>query len=288
MQRNQDFDGLNHAFWASVRTISEGVGYSRRGRITAPRLEDIERLYWKLGLSVEHLADPIDRFESFGDALVRYFEYRRDVLHAVVEPNLMDYEDARAVFDELERRLRPQRPFVKNKQKGEKAGPALLTGIVNMLLESTVRDDCDYDPRQLTTFTYDGLPIRTLARRVDGAYPAIINPVAIWEIKEYYFTTTFGSRVADAVYETLLDGLELQALRLEEGVEVYHYLIVDSRRTWWEMGQSYLCRMVDLLQMGYADEILFGREVVTRLPELVALWRDAQDRRGAGTDLAEH
>ena len=32
--------------------------------------------------------------------------------------------------------------------------------------------------------------------------------MALWEIKEYYYTTTFGSRVADGVYETLLDGLE--------------------------------------------------------------------------------
>lgn len=56
----------------------------------------------------------------------------------------------------------------------------------------------------------NGLPVRTLARRVDGAFPSVINPVAIWEVKEYYHTTTFGSRVADGVYETLLDGMELE------------------------------------------------------------------------------
>jgi hypothetical protein len=39
--------------------------------------------------------------------------------------------------------------------------------------------------------------------------PGTVNPIAIWEIKEYYYTTTFGSRVADGVYETLLDGMEL-------------------------------------------------------------------------------
>ena len=36
---------------------------------------------------------------------------------------------------------------------------------------------------------------------------------ARWEIKEYYGTTTLGSRVADGVYETMLDGLELRELQ---------------------------------------------------------------------------
>ena len=38
------------------------------------------------------------------------------------------------------------------------------------------------------------------------------------------------------------------------------------------MGRSYLCRMVDMLHMGYVDEILFGREVVNRLPVITREW----------------
>ena len=67
------------------------------------------------------------------------------------------------------------------------------------------------------------MPVRTLARRVDGAFPSSINPVAIWEVKEYYYTTTFGSRVADGIYESLLDGLELEELKEHENIEVKHY-----------------------------------------------------------------
>jgi hypothetical protein len=132
--------------------------------------------------------------------------------------------------------------------------------------------DYDHDPRQLTTVTKDGLPLRTLARRIDGAFPSPINPVAVWEIKEYYHTTTFGSRVADGVYETLLDGMELEEMRVETGVEVEHILMVDAYRTWWKDGRSYLCRMIDMLHMGYVDEILFGKEIEDRLPEMVAAW----------------
>ena len=123
------------------------------------------------------------------------------------------------------------------------------------------------------------MPLRTLARRVDGAFPSAINPVAVWEIKEYYYTTTFGSRVADGVYETLLDGMELEELRHSERIDVKHYLILDDRFTWWDCGRSYLCRIVDMIHMGYVDEVLFGREVVERLPALVTEWVQAARSR---------
>jgi hypothetical protein len=128
--------------------------------------------------------------------------------------------------------------------------------------------------------TRNGVPLRTLARRVDGAFPSAVNPIAIWEIKEYYNTTTFGSRVADGVYETLLDGMEIEELREHEGIEVKHYLMVDSHFTWWVCGRSYLCRLIDMLHMGFVDEIFFGREVLDSLPSAVSGWvRTARGRR---------
>ena len=69
------------------------------------------------------------------------------------------------------------------------------------------------------------MPLRTLSRRVDGALPSVVNPIAIWEIKEYYYTTTFGSRVADGVYESLLDGMELRELSNAGHRKIYHMLI---------------------------------------------------------------
>jgi hypothetical protein len=160
-----------------------------------------------------------------------------------------------------------------NKQSGKKKTPAYLTGIINMLVEANAGGiPCDCDPRELTTVTLNGAPLRTLARRADGAFPKAVNPVAVWEIKEYYYTTTFGSRVADGVYETLLDGMELEELREHEGIDVKHYLMVDAHYTWWDCGRSYLCRIIDMLHMGYVDEVLFGREVVERLPKLVKEW----------------
>ena len=185
----------------------------------------------------------------------------------------MDTDRAKKEFDKLYLKLAPSRSIPMNKQKGEKKAPAFFTGIINMIIESNLKGlGCDYDPRELTTVTINGAPLRTLSRRVDGAFPSAINPQAIWEIKEYYYTTTFGSRVADGVYETLLDGMELEELHEHENIKVLHYLMIDAYYTWWDCGKSYLCRIIDMLHMGYVDEVLFGYEVIERLPHIVQDW----------------
>jgi hypothetical protein len=167
-----------------------------------------------------------------------------------------------------------------NKQKGEKRAPAYLTGIINILIEANSKGlPCDYAPGTLTTITKNGTPLRTLARWVDGAFPSAVNPIAVWEIKEYYYTTTFGSRVADGVYETLLDGMELEELREHENIDIKHYLMVDDYFTWWDCGRSYLCRIIDMLHMGYVDEVLFGYEVVEQLPRIVKKWAKIEKQR---------
>jgi hypothetical protein len=184
--------------------------------------------------------------------------------------------------EQLHATLKPRCPIPMNKQKGDKCTAAYLTGIINMLVEQAIGDcACDYDPRRLTTVTRDGIPVRTLSRRVDGAFPSSTNPIAIWEVKEYYSTKTFGSRVADGVYETLLDGMELEELLEHEKIQVRHYLMVDDEFTWWQCGRSYLCRIIDMLHMGYVDEVLFGYEVIEQLPGIAKQWVEiARGRTG--------
>ena len=262
-------------FWANVRSISQEVGYTVRGKgaVRVPTLADVRRAFAALGLSSAHLASEHGEQSELGSALFAYFAHRASILNDVVRPLLMDKNDAAKEFRRLRKQLRPNCPLPLNKQKGDKRNHAFLTGMVNMLIESVVRDaPCNYDPRSLTTVTHDSMPLRTLSRRVDGAFPSPVNPIAIWEIKEYYYTTTFGSRVADGVYETLLDGMELNELERATGRRIDHVLFVDDRFTWWDCGRSYLCRIVDMLHMGYVDEVIFGREVVTRLPELASGW----------------
>lgn len=226
-----------------------------------------------LGRGVSHLARDDGALTDMGRLMFEYFEYRAQVLNDFVEPRLMDAEQARSVFKRLKKQLKPKSPIPMNKQKGDKKAPAYFTAIINMLIEANADGlSCDYDPRKLTTITRYGAPLRTLARRVDGAFPGTVNPIAVWEIKEYYYTTTFGSRVADGVCETLLDGMELEELREHEGNDVQHLLLIDAHYTWWDCGKSYLCRIIDMLHMGYMDEALFGREVVERMPVIVQEW----------------
>lgn len=263
------------SFWANVRSISQQVNYTDRatGQITVPTPDEVAAALRALGLASSHLLAAGGALTESGQSLFAYFRHRADVLNDIVRHQLMNAAQAKALFDQLSAQLRPSCPIPMNKQAGEKRAPAYLTGIVNMLIEAGAEGlPCDYNPGRLTTITRHGAPLRTMARRVDGAFPSTVNPIAVWEIKEYYYTTTFGSRVADGVYETLLDGLELEELREHEGVDVKHYLMVDGSYTWWDSGRSYLCRIIDMLHMGYVDEVFFGREVAQALPTTVKEW----------------
>jgi hypothetical protein len=301
MQPNPAFVGLPKHFWANVRTISQEVGYTVRpkrqkgvrgqaGPVKVPTLAEIKAALESIQLTAAHLVGESASPTDLGKQVLDYFDYRADTLNRVVEPLLMDGKQARAEFERLQSTLKVQRPVPMNKQSKEKRQPASFTGIINMLIESNIRGlPCNYDPQELTTVTRNGEPFRTLARRIGGAFPGPVDPLAVWEIKEYYYTTTFGSRVADGVYETLLDGMELEeldaALRELAAVEdrpahIQHVLMVDAYYTWWIKGRSYLCRIIDMLHMGYVDEVLFGKEVITRLPPLVKGWVKAFRRRG--------
>lgn len=281
MKANSSFLNQPKEFWANVRIISQEVGYTKRGNkakkissaILVPTLDDVREAFNTLGLSAGQIADDKDHLTAFGKLLFMYFEFRADVLNKTVQQQLMNKSAAEKEFKRIKKQWQKKCPLPLNKQKGAKKNHAFLTGMVNMLLEANIGDaPCDYDPRSLTTITHDSMPLRTLSRRVDGAFPSTVNPIAIWEIKEYYYTTTFGSRVADGVYETLLDGMELEELEAAAQRKVQHILFIDDHYTWWECGRSYLCRMIDMLHMGYVDEIIFGHEILTRLPDLSAEW----------------
>ena len=269
-------------FWAHVRTISQEVGYTdrRTSAIRVPTLDETREQFLRLGLNTAHITDAVGELTPFGQLLFAYFNHRANILNNIVQGQLMDKATAHVEFKRLKAKLKPKCPLPMNKQKGKKRNYAFLTGIVNMLFEANIGDaPCNYDPRSLTTMTHNSVPQRTLARRVDGAFPSVVNPVGIWEIKEYYYTTTFGSRVADGVYETLLDGMELEELETETGRKVHHLLFLDDHFTWWQCGRSYLCRMIDILHMGLVDEVIFGREVLTRLPEVAHEWKILYDKK---------
>ena len=275
MKANPKFLSKPKSFWAAIRTVGQKCGYTQRGtgQIKIPTIFDLEKAYSSLSLDSTKLRNAGGAVSTYAQEILEYCEHRAEVLNSFVEPRLMNAEQARVIYQQLKRAHKPKSPIPLNKQGGNKKVPNYFTGIVNILIESSIaRHGCDYNPRELTTVTRDGLPVRTLARRIDGAFPSCVNPIAVWEIKEYYYTTTFGSRVADGVYETLLDGMELEELSQIENHHILHYLMIDAHYTWWCLGRSYLCRIIDMLHMGYVDEVFFGREVVDALPSVAKSW----------------
>lgn len=195
---------------------------------------------------------------------IAYLNWRTTYLNTHVSGCFMNREQAKVEYEALRNHHMPTRPESFNKQKGEKRHPAYLAGIVSTLAESVLGPGGYIDDARRLAYVADNGSIEEIfSRRFDGAIPSTENPKAVWEIKEYYGTTTFGSRVADGVYETLLDGYEIEGVRSRMGRDIQHFLFIDDKFTWWDCGRSYLCRMIDMLHTKHVDEIFFGRQVLT-------------------------
>lgn len=292
--RSDSFWGTqDEQFWAYVRVLSEKRGYAKRGAdsIATYSLSECRETLRGLGRDETVLTQ-----SDLGDRLVGYFEYRAGILNDVARHNLMNAEEAEGLFNEVvelhcvssedvfdrdgklvaidfEVRGGVDVRVPMNKQTGPKRAPAFLTGIIDILFSHALQGQAfEYDPRRLPVVDRDGELFAAMSRRLDGAFPASVNPRALWEIKEYYYTTTFGSKISDAVYITQLDGHERHEIVDATGQPIDLYLFVDAYGTWWTKGKAYLCRLVDAVNKGVVDELIVGRECVEAIPRLTQSW----------------
>ena len=270
MRPNTVFLNQPNEFWALVRGVSESLGYSQRK--TGDGKQGLKKYPPdEIALYAKPFSIPKNVTIKVGE----YLDYRSSLLTEKIRPLFMDRSEAKKIFKELYTKYKPKCPLPMNKQKGVKRHYAYLTCIVNVLTEANLKKlTCNYSPRGLCVLTNaSNRLVKVLSRWMDGAYPDVKNPEVVWEVKEYYGTTTFGSRVADGVYETQLDGYEILEAEKASGKRIQHYLLVDDRFTWWDCGRSYLCRLIDMVHMGLVDEIIFGKEVLIRWPEIVRSWK---------------
>lgn len=274
MQAFSEFKHMSPSFWAMVKYVSETLGYTVRGKgvVRAYSIDEIDSLLAENDIVVDRGTIEMAKL---------YFDMRADLLNNYVRHNLMNANEARVAFQNLyplhlNNDFKCKLPM--NKQKGDMRQIAFFTAIINIIAEDTIRRSSVYDgslgfnddPRGLVYVIDDeNHIIGATSRRFDGAYPSIINPRIVWEIKEYYYATTFGSRVADGVYETQLDGYEFKDISQRSGKPITHIFFLDAYKTWWEDGKSYLCRIIDILNSGLVDEVIVGREVFERWPELL-------------------
>ncbi|OIJ34257.1 hypothetical protein BK819_01800 [Microbacterium sp. LCT-H2] len=306
MQADPRFGSQGSVFWAYVRAVTEALGSSRprSGVITAFTLADMHRAMAKLGRPTDALG-PALAPSNLAVLLEEYFQYRADILNHQVRDDLMVTSEAADLFNQVVRDtgaeylgslVKDDKVFAidylvrestvrvpMNKQSGAMRQPAYLTGIVNLIVAHALDGrPCDYDPRALPVIDFEGTLYAAMSRRMDGSMPSTVNPLAMWEIKEYYYTTSFGSKISDAVYITALDGYERAEVESVTGVPIDHIIIVDAYDSWWTKGKSYSCRLVDLVNMGKVGHAIFGRETVRELPALAAEWAarwDAQISR---------
>ena len=281
MTPNSKFTNLDMIFWANIRTISETIGYTKRNANTVLEYntDDILKVTRILNLNKQIYFNK-NRSTKFTNKILEYSKYRANVINKQIKSNLLNKNTAKALFQSLKRKYKPKCPIPMNKQKGNKRTPAFFTGMINILIEHYINNTTvEYAPKKLIKIFQNNILVHTLSRRIDGAYPSIHSPIAIWEIKEYYNTTTFGSRVADGIYEALLDGFELEKLLNNKNIKIFHYLFVDDFFTWWIKGKSYLCRIIDMLHMRKIDEAIFGKEILTAIPRLTRHWVQLERRQ---------
>lgn len=273
MRAFPEYSNESPRFWSLVRFVSESLKYSDRksNKVRSYTVDEIRNELNKEGInaSEEDISKATD-----------YLNKRADLLNNEVSNLLMDVDEARQVFESLYEIYKNEGYSSKlpmNKQSKEMKQINYFTAIINILAEKTLRDmDLSSgemyidDPQQLVYVVDDENSIvSSTSRRYDGVYPSRINPLIVWEVKEYYYATTFGSRIADGVYETQLDGYEFNEIEQETGRHIEHVFFIDSHRTWWVKGKSYLCRIIDALNRGLVDEVIFGSEVLDRWPELL-------------------
>jgi hypothetical protein len=271
MKAEEVFKNQGHDFWALVKYASEQAGYTTRKTRTSPSLlrvltpSDIKNTLKQRDIDAERISDEMLNLVSM------YISYRARILSDEVRPALMNRDEAKECFIEIKNRIDPKLPATLNRQKGDKRHEAYLSSIVAMFAEEAFGlGGFVNDAQSLAILTEDNHLQGIFSRRFDGVIPSTRDPIAIWEVKEYYGTTSFGSRVADGVYETLLDGYEINAFESAYKRRIAHYLFVDDRLTWWEMGKPYLCRIIDMLHTGHVDEVFFGRQAVSQWPATLA------------------
>ncbi|MBY0261772.1 MAG: hypothetical protein K2Q20_05480 [Phycisphaerales bacterium] len=110
--------------------------------------------------------------------------------------------------------------------------------------------------------------LHAMARNPDGAVPSLLNPIVVWEIKEYWGKTGGGSKMSDAVYECHLVGRELRDFERRSGINAAHVVFLDGKDQWGAR-KSDMLRFIDLFHQGLVDHLVVGKEVETEWSPLL-------------------
>lgn len=163
-----EFSSNDPSFWANIKLVSESLGYSDRktGGLKRYSVENLIRAFLKRGLNYSHVYKEEEMsVTDLGREILSYLNKRSEIIEEIVQPNLMDRDEAKEEFERIRERVNPTCHMPKNKQKGEKKHYAYMTCLVNMLTEEALGGvHFDDNPKGLVLITKDGKPLRTFSR----------------------------------------------------------------------------------------------------------------------------
>lgn len=123
MKANKKFENLDLEFWANIKFLNQRLGYTIRktkanpeGGFVVPSTEDIKNVFSDEGLSTKRLIDN-GKLTEFGQLAIDYMKFRGELLTNEVEPNLMNKDQAKALFYKIKKANKPKCPLPMNKQK---------------------------------------------------------------------------------------------------------------------------------------------------------------------------
>ncbi|MGC5342937.1 DUF7687 domain-containing protein [Streptomyces sp. DT171] len=255
-------------FWHVVRMLADQSATKRGKYALAIEPHEIMSILRSVGTpAAEGMIRYLENHNGILDSLSAYWGKRRavaDSLLAAMRTEEQAKADYATVSDQV---LQSYGVKLKGYHKSSKA----LVNTVDAIVYRECRKtgvSVDTNPQSRAALVSDE-HIWVSPRRLDGAIPDLLNPVAIWEIKEYWGKTNGGSKMSDAIYELHLVGLELRMFEDEFNVHVNHYAIIDGKDQ-WNSRKSDLRRAVDLLYSGILDELVVGGEVLTEWPRIVS------------------
>jgi hypothetical protein len=250
--------GWRHTLWDLVRFY---LSLARRKNDQAEWLEELQNLNkMKVGNSAELPIEP--------EHVKLFFEYLKERESNVASVYTMLRDEKQAVKACKDRKLKVEYTRTKNPDhhQSAKAVVALVNGIVAKVCGEK---GLSFDPNPQTRCVWCAENrLHVTARNLDGAIPALANPILVWENKEYWGGTQGGSKMSDAVYECNLVGRELREFEELSKVKVIHIVFVDGLSQ-WTARRSDLKRLVDLTNQGLIDHLLAGREIETQLEPLL-------------------
>src|SRR3569833_1193730 len=240
--------GLDHPVWELLQ-LFQSVRTSRRAQ-------------WIQTLNVSSKVILQDGTEftvtsEVASLLVQYLEQRALDYRAVSE--LLRTEEE-ALAHCLREGVTPGTTRTRS-QDHHQSSKSLVAGVTAVALRCGQQYGIQVEPNPQSRCDWiSGGLLHVTARNLDGAVPSLLNPLIVWEIKEYWGQTQGGSKMSDAVYECMLVGRELRHFEAISGARIVHAVFVDGKAQ-WSARQADLRRFIDLFHQGLIDWLFVGREV---------------------------